>query len=307
MKIFVWETLLLSCAALVAVALSNTVHAQEARSVRHFQDCPDCPEMIIVPPGHFTMTRKLAIDGRTHEDPEGERKEIPERAFDIASFALATTPVTRRQYAFFIRDTRRVTERGCHVPRKGVWVMDVRKDWEHPGFAQTDEDPVVCINWADAQAYLEWLNARRAPQSPYRLPTWEEMEYATRAGTTTRFYWGDQPRRDAANHGNERCLPCGPQREGGDQWLYTSPVGAFPPNPWGFYDLAGNVFQWVESCRTYMKDRPLAECTSRAVHGGSWLSNSFYLQTGERGSTRVDHRNNQIGFRVARSLSGPSP
>jgi formylglycine-generating enzyme required for sulfatase activity len=133
----------------------------------------------------------------------------------------------------------------------------------------------------------------------YRLPTWEELEYATRAGTTTLYYWGDEPRRDRANYGTDRCLPCAPRTEGEDRWLYTSPVGSFPPNPWGLFDMAGNVWQWAYRC-------PLGRCRIEGLHGGSWLTNPEYLQTGEYSTANMEHRNYHIGFRVARNLNEPS-
>lgn len=278
-----------------------------------FRECPQCPSMTVVPAGHFTMARKRARDGRKDDDPEGALKTLPEREFDIAAFALGTYPVTRREYATFVRGTRRAVQPGCHLQHEGVWILDPTKDWGHPGFSQTEQDPVVCVNWNDAQDYVRWLNAKERPfpyddtPDPYRLPTWEEKEYATGAGATSLYYWGDVPRRDHANYGKATCFPCGPMREGADQWLYTSPIGSFPPNPWGLFDMAGNVWQWVESCRTYMRERPVSECHSRVIHGGSWLTNPEYLQTGERSGATIDHRDNEIGFRVARTLGPVRP
>ena len=279
-----------------------------------FQECPQCPSMTVIPAGHFTMTRKVASDGRKDDDPEGMRKTRPERQVDIpVPFALGTNPVTRREYGSFVRETHRVSDGGCHIQYHGVWILDPTKGWQHPGFSQTEQDPVVCVSWNDAQDYVRWLNEKAHVSSydtapdPYRFPTGEEIEYATRADTTTPYYWGDTPRRDAANYGKENCLPCGPTKEGSDHWLFTSPVGSFPANPWGLYDMAGNVWQWAQSCRSDPKASPPKECHYQILHGGSWLTNSEYLQSGERSSTTVEHRNNEIGFRVARTLSTSQP
>jgi formylglycine-generating enzyme required for sulfatase activity len=270
--------------------------------------------MTVVPAGRFSMTRKMAMDGRKDDDPEGIRKTRPERGVDFPlPFALGTYPVTRREYEFFIEETRRRVEGGCHIQYNGVWVLDKTKDWQHPGFSQTESDPVVCVNWSDAQDYIQWLKekTRASPYddapNPYRLPTYEEIEYAMRAGTTTLYYWGETPRRDKANFGKTKCVPCGPMREGGDRWLYTSPVGSFPANPWGLYDMAGNVWEWVDHCRADPKAQPHMECQLQVLHGGSWLTNPEYLQSGERSSALIQHRNNEIGFRVARTLSGSRP
>ena len=295
-----------------ALASENDSSISNAKG--HFQECPQCPPMTIIPAGHFTMTRKKAGDGRKDDDPEGMRKTRAELEVDIPTpFSLGTYPVTRREYGTFVKETHRKVTKGCHTQYQGVWVLDATKDWQHPGFPQTEEDPVVCVSWNDAQDYIQWLNQKvREPpydavQNPYRIPTWEEIEYATRAGTTTAYYWGDTPRRDRANYGKDTCFPCGPMKEGSDHWLYTSPIGSFPANPWGLHDITGNVWQWAESCRNNLKASPPIECRYEVLHGGSWLTNPEYLQTGERSSVAIGHRNVEIGFRVARTLSTLKP
>lgn len=299
------------------MAHSTSASAMDSSSPRageHFQECPECPPVTVVPAGHFIMTRKGAGDGRKDDDPEGIRKTRPERAVDIpVPFGLGTYPVTRHEYGVFVRETRRPLGGGCHTQYRGVWVPDPTKDWQYPGFNQTEEDPVVCVSWYDALDYIRWLNEKvRAARyddapNPYRLPTWEEMEYATRAGTATIYYWGDIPRRDQANYGQTKCFPCGPMREGADRWLYTSPVGSFPANPWGLYDMAGNVWEWAEYCRADPHVVPPRVCRVQILHGGSWLTNPEYLQIGERSSAAMQHKNNGIGFRVARTLSASHP
>jgi len=281
-----------------------------ALSIARFQECPQCPSVTVIPAGHFTMTYKEASDGRKEDDPEGQRKTHPARPVDLpVPFGLGTYPVTRRQYGIFVRETHRAIEKGCHVRQQGVWVPDETLDWQHPGFSQTEEDPVVCVSWNDAQDYIHWLNeqARAAPYDaapgPYRLPTWEELEYATRAGTSTLYYWGNAPRRDQANYGQASCLPCGPQQQGSDQWLNTSPVGSFPANPWGLYDMAGNVWQWMEGCHGDPNSRPPMTCPFQLLHGGSWLTSPEYLQTGARSYALLPHRNYEVGFRIARTLA----
>jgi formylglycine-generating enzyme required for sulfatase activity len=255
------------------------------------------------------MTRKAAGDGRKDDDPEGMRNVHPEREVSIPEpFGLGTYPVTRREFSVFATETHRPIEKGCHTQYHGVWVFDPAKNWEQPGFPQTEDDPIVCVSWNDAQDYIRWLNgkARASPYDrvpdPYRMPTWEEMEYATRAGTTALYCWGDTPRRDAANYGKTKCFPCGPMKQGADRWLYTSPVGFFPPNPWGLYDMAGNAWQWSEGCRASPKALPPKECHWQILHGGSWLTNPEYLQSGARSWAVVRHRNNEIGFRIARTV-----
>jgi formylglycine-generating enzyme required for sulfatase activity len=275
-----------------------------------FSDCPQCPALMVIPSGHFTMTRKRARDGRKDDDPEGVAKTKPARDVTIEkAFAIGIYPVTRKEFSAFVRETHRAPEKGCHVQMGGVWVLDETKDWRNPGFAQTAGDPVTCVSWTDAQAYIQWLNGKvddsvhdAADSGPYRAPSWEEIEYATGAGRTTPYYWGERPEHDKANYGADQCWPCRPKKQGADRWLYTSPVGAFPPNAFGLYDMAGNVWQWARRCRPDPKDSLTGACRSQVLHGGSWLTNPEYLLTGEYSFADARHRNNEIGFRVAKTL-----
>src|SRR5262249_43901965 len=117
------------------------------------------------------------------------------------------------------------------------------KSWQDPGFNQTGRDPVVCVSWQDAKAYIAWLNGKVRQKSlasvdgPYRLPSESEWEYAARAGTSTRFWWGDD---DAAvsEHAWYKV------NSGG----HTHPVGLKLANAFGLYDIVGNVWQWTEDC-----------------------------------------------------------
>jgi formylglycine-generating enzyme required for sulfatase activity len=137
---------------------------------------------------------------------------------------------------------------------------------------------------------------------PYRLLTEAEWEYAARAGTKTAFYWGDEIDKENANcHGCE------------NRWsrLQTSPVGSFKPNPWGLFDMAGNVWQLVEDCyHENYNGAPTdglewkgANCGSRVVRGGSWRYNPHDLRSASRNRNPSDGRSNNIGFRVARTLT----
>jgi formylglycine-generating enzyme required for sulfatase activity len=117
--------------------------------------------------------------------------------------------------------------------------------WAHPGFLQTDRDPIVCVNWSDAQAYVTWLNGRLRGQvsstsrGPYRLPSEAEWEYAARAGTQTVRWWDD-----STGSGNAICDGCG------SRWdrRQTGPVDSFRPNPFGLSDVLGNAWEWTEDC-----------------------------------------------------------
>ncbi|MEJ7681793.1 MAG: SUMF1/EgtB/PvdO family nonheme iron enzyme [Segetibacter sp.] len=112
------------------------------------------------------------------------------------------------------------------------------------GFAQDSSHPVVCINWDDANDYVHWLSKKTG--LGYRLLSEAEWEYAARAGTTTTFPWGAAASHEYANYGMDSTYTA--LKLGRDQWLGTSPVGSFPPNQFGLYDMNGNIMQWVKDC-----------------------------------------------------------
>jgi formylglycine-generating enzyme required for sulfatase activity len=275
-----------------------------------FKECEQCPEMVVVPSGSFRAHTEVEVVD-SEERPSAQK--YVQQAEDIPidhAFAVARYPVTRGEYAAFVRETNRQSADGCKVwPRGGTqWIRDYGASWRNAGFPQTDQHPVVCVSWEDAQAYLRWLNskARGVPRlydqglGPYRLLSWDEARYAQGAGAKTRFYWGEQLDRRMANYGAEGCDPCRGMAEGPDRWIYTSPVGAFPPNAFGLYDMAGNVWELTDSW--IPRGKTLATAVSRAVFGGSWLDNPDRLRTGAWLHTRnVDHVAD-IGFRIARSI-----
>src|SRR5579862_2249429 len=157
-----------------------------------FRDCPRCPEMVVIPAGHFTMgysasEKTWAVSqGFT---PRSVSDEAPQHAVSIRVFALGKFDVTRAEYAAFVGETNYPAGDGCGRPG-GKWDKNPDLSWERPGFAQTDGDPVVCVSWQDARAYIAWLNrdvrtAGATPgDGPYRLPTEAEWEYAARANTS---------------------------------------------------------------------------------------------------------------------------
>jgi formylglycine-generating enzyme required for sulfatase activity len=158
--------------------------------------------------------------------------------------------------------------------------------------------PVINANWNDAQHYVQWLSKMTGEQ--YRLLTEAEYEYATRAGTTTKFYWGDDL---GAQHMN--CKACGTEWSG----KQTAPVGSFPPNGFGLYDMNGNVWEWVEDCWHETFDgapadgsaRLSGDCSLRVVRGGGWYDDEPQSATRYRGV--VGGGIIYCGFRVARTLT----
>lgn len=298
------------------------------------RDCRVCPEMVVIPAGRFTMgsSAKEKSWAASHGGSmEAVADEAPQHQVSLSSFALGKYDVTRREFAAFARETSYPAGDGCGSGRAIFkWKKDPKLSWEHPGHAQSDRDPVVCVSWQDARAYIEWLNRKAhgagttSADGPYRLPSEAEWEYASRAGTTSMFYWGDD---DGVAHvhawfnANSGCeniagLLCEHGR--------THPVGARPPNAFGLYDMAGNVWQWTEDCydNTYAsapadgranetpssdpKARDSEGNCLRVDRGGSWMFPAWLLRPATRERNPVDFRADIMGFRVARAPMKPA-
>lgn len=278
-----------------------------AEAQRVFRDCPDCPEMVVIPAGNFTMGSP-ASEKTWVASHGGNLKSVsdesPQRVVSLRSFALGKYDVTRGEYAAFVRETGHPAGDGCG-PDSFKWNKQAGVSWQIPGFSQTERDPVVCVSWEDARAFLSWLNAKVRPLlstsggGPYRLPSESEWEYAARAGTTTSFWWGDDDS-DAADHAWYK------SNSGG----HTQPVGSKPANAFGLYDMAGNVWQWTEDC--YADSYAAAPSDGTAVEagdaclrvdrGGSWLYPAWLLRPATRERNPANYRDIIMGFRVARTL-----
>jgi sulfatase modifying factor 1 len=276
-------------------------------SGKAFRECRECPEMVVVPPGRFRETRKDFSEASGLAQPNGA-EVIIRRAFAVAKY-----PVTRAEYAEFVSETNRQQRLGCKAWRNGVqWTLDPGASWSNPGFAQTEDDPVVCVSWEDAHAYVKWLNLKARGRSrieglgtgPYRLLNLHEAEYATRAGSKTDYYWGDRPDRRFANYGADDCSRCFGVEEGADRWTHTSPVGSFRANGFGLYDMSGNVAEFADNLlpgNPWSKD--IATARFLVGFGGSWLDKAERMKIGTWiYFTSVDSQSD-IGFRVARSLN----
>jgi formylglycine-generating enzyme required for sulfatase activity len=278
------------------------------------------PQMVVIPAGSIDVGNK--------------------RPATIKSFELAKFDVTRAEFAVFARATH-FSGKGCTTfDDEGDFDLLVEADWEHPGFPQTDRDPVVCLNYDDMMSYIRWLSAKTGIR--YRLPSEAELRYAAQAGQTeNRYVWETETAQctyangaDLTYHGkypndpdfNEKCS---------DGYVFTSPVGSFEPNPFGLYDTFGNVYQRVADCfNQYVKSIPLDgssnktstqtgsydavdatgkithqlidehpnACAGQVVLGGSWAWAPPGLAIGNRQQSVNAARDAQTGFRLARDL-----
>ncbi len=283
-----------------------------------FRECQTCPEMVVIPAGSFTM----GFEGKD----EGPRYDVT----IPRTFAVGKYPITVDEFTAFVKET------GYDATKTSA---ESRSDgaqncyWSDPGFKQGGSYPVVCVNWYDAKAYAAWLS--RKTGHSYRLLTTDEWEYAARGqtspGSYPRFFFGDDEgemckyangpdqtaladvrkskknkgTRNDMDMGKDAYLPCA------DGYVNTSPVGRFLPNPFGLYDVHGNVWEWLEDCpesetivRINGVRRRKEDCEARLVAGGAangldWTT----LRAASRCRFRPVDRMLFLGFRLARSLS----
>jgi formylglycine-generating enzyme required for sulfatase activity len=237
-----------------------------------FKECDDCPEMVVVPPSaSFTM-------GTARDD----RVAALQRTVSILQpFAVGKFETTFAEWNACAEGG------GCKSNPKP----------SDNGWGRGNH-PVINVSWKDAQQYLAWLYAKTG--KTYRFLSEVEWEYASRANTPTIYTWGNEIGRNKAN-----CADCG------SPWdKRSAPVGSFAANPFGIYDMAGNVWEHVGDCwnNTYEnapKDGTAWEagdCSRRVIRGGSWFTNHRLLQPSQRDSDPSGYSNPNVGLRVARSL-----
>lgn len=243
------------------------------------QDCAVCPEMVLIPPGTFSMGVSEEESLRETTEREYDQAARPIQPVTIARpFWFGRFPVTRGEYKQFLSETN--TSAGATA-------------WSSPRFGPDDRHPAVFVAHRDAVAYAAWLSAKTG--LTYRLPSEAEWEYAARATTTTARYWGydfSDARRFA--------------------WVAapaTAPVGGDrQPNPFGLFDMLGNVWQWTADCwHPNYQGRPLdasvwqgGNCTRRMLRGGSWKEGPGDIRAGVRYRLDATGRFDDVGFRVLR-------
>ncbi|MYC12272.1 MAG: SUMF1/EgtB/PvdO family nonheme iron enzyme [Gemmatimonadetes bacterium] len=251
-------------------AARESARRQEQRVVGRFRDCNECPEMVVVPSGSFTMG---SPSGEKGHDDEGPRHAV---RIDYR-FAVGVYEVT------FAEWDACADAGGCdrYVSDEG-WGRGNR--------------PVINVSWKDAQSYVRWLSARTGHK--YGLLSESEWEYVARSGTDTRYSWGNEIGRNRAN-----CDGCG-SRWDADK---TALVGSFRANAWGIHDMHGNVWEWVEDCwndsyvgaPTDGSAWESGSCDRRVLRGGSWYDEPWVLRSANRSGIYTVIRDLSNGFRVA--------
>jgi formylglycine-generating enzyme required for sulfatase activity len=276
-------------AATLAPITVSALSPEQERALKPkdtFKECDKCPEMIVVPAGSFTMGSPTNELDHNHNEGPQHRVTFAQQ-FAVGEFALT-----------FDEWDACVADGGCngYQPGDQGWGRGRR--------------PVINVSWDDAKTYVAWL-AKKTGKS-YRLLSEAEREYVTRAGTTTPFWWGSSISTSQANYDGNYTYGNGVI---GEYRGRTVSVDSFAPNPWGLYQVHGNVREWTEDCfhvdyEGVPYDEPPADgaawtsddCTERAVRGGSWVVGPVSLRAASRSGYTHDDRSDSDGFRVARTL-----
>ncbi|MEE8451533.1 MAG: formylglycine-generating enzyme family protein [Thermoguttaceae bacterium] len=289
-------------------------------------------EMVLIPAGEFKMgSGESAKDtaaffdktyGKNLLKADYFNDEHPQHRVRITKpFYLGKYHVTRGQFRQFVKDSgyKMDGEKGEKSgafgwnPEQRVFASNKDYSWRNAGFEQSDEHPVVSVSWNDAVAFCQWLSRKEG--KTYRLPTEAEWEYACRAGTTTRYYSGDDPETLAqvANVADATAKAKFPDWiwtiRASDGYAFTAPVGQFKSNAFGLYDMHGNAWQW---CADWYRDdyygkSPADDPTGpdtgdvRVLRGGPWSGRPFGSRSSVRAVAAPDFRFDFGGFRVART------
>jgi sulfatase modifying factor 1 len=261
--------------------------------------------------GHFTMG--------SPEDEVGRRGDEPQRRVTITrDYHIGKYEVTRGQFRHFVEATMFRTE--SERNGDGGWgyddviglipAPDPKFTWRNTGYPQTDDHPVVNVSWNDAVAFCNWLS--KSEGQTYRLPTEAEFDYACRAGTSTTFYFGQDPEQLAiyANTTDAKLKQRFPDRNSiaaDDGFLFTAPNGSYKPNNWGLHDMSGNVWEWTADW--YHNSPPTEPSidptgpktgTHRVIKGGDWYHDCAFARSASRFPIPPALCRRHAGFRVVR-------
>lgn len=278
------------------------------------KDCTDCPSLVVVPGGKFQMGAQPGEEEKENWPENLRNRSQPQHEVRIKSFLAGQYEVTVAQYEAFVLSTNRMHLGGCVVWNGSKFELDSTKDWKSPGFTQFSSHPVVCINPADASAYVRWLSQSTGKE--FRLMSESEWEYAARSGTDGPSYWhggsnstclysnmlDQQAKNTISGFSSVNAQNCN------DGNSYTGVVGSYKPNAFGLYDVIGNVWEWTQDCwNVNYIGAPTdgsawftGNCTVAVTRGGGWSLSSFPVW--RRNTGRNDFRSSVVGFRVARSI-----
>ncbi len=252
-------------------------------------------DMVSIPDGKFRM------GSRGRDAPDDEK---PAHRVTVPAFRLGKHEVTVGQFQAFVAATGYRTDaeqnaggnEGCVIRNaSNEWGWAPGSSWRNPGYDVAYDQPVVCVSWNDARAFIDWLNGKTGGN--YRLPTEAEWEYAARAGSKKEYSWGNDIGNNRAN-----CDGCGSAWDN----RQAAPAGSFPANAWGLNDMRGNVWEWVQDCwNDSYNGAPTdgsawtsGDCSQRVIRGGSWGSIPRKLRSASRVGIPA-RRADTVGFRLA--------
>jgi len=303
------------------VATVTTADAQDYPGAV-IQDCDECPEVVVVPAGSFTMGSTAEETVRAGVRERDRTREQPPRRVTISKpFALGRFELTVGEWRVFVDETGREPGDACLTwdQSKSAWGEVIGADWWNIGYEQTDQHPVGCLDLADSEAYVSWLSEKTG--QTYRIPTEAEWEYAARGGTKTLQYWSDDME-DICTYANVSDLDRADLHGGlaenptryfncRDGYAYASPVGSYAPNQFGLYDMVGNIWEWVPDCFVVgYEGAPtdgsawlnVENCDRRIVRSGGWYARNWFQRPAARSREPVDFRASTLGLRVLREL-----
>lgn len=275
------------------------------------------PAMVVVPTGSFLMG--AAADSQDRADAQ-----LPQHRVTLdKGFAIGRTEVTVGEFREFVRasgytpDSTRLGGASVYDERSGAMRDDSSASWQddYAGRKAEDNLPVVNVSWNDAVAYARWLSERTGKH--YRLPSEAEFEYALRGDTSSRYWWGDgTPEREVEN-----LTGSADRSRSGRRWSNAfrgyrdgywgpAPVMRFAANPFGLYDMDGNVSEWVADCwhDNYIRAPDDGSawinpgCRVHVLRGGSWGSSPDQVTSAYRQGADGEVRSGRVGFRVVREL-----
>jgi formylglycine-generating enzyme required for sulfatase activity len=251
-----------------------------------FKDCAECPEMVVVPAGRFMMGSPSTEALR--DETEGPQHEV-----------LIRNPIAVGKFEITFDQWDACVDAGGCTSNQSP---------DDEGWWPEEKRPVINVSWEDAKEYIRWISAKTGKN--YRLLSESEWEYIARSGSGDRFFFGEEAiklKNYAIYYSNSS----------GKTW----PVGSKAANPWGLYDIYGNVYEWVEDCWSKNYDRkshsePVSgspwrrgKCNSRVIRGGSWEPKSYSgfnttrrLRSASRNGANSTLKTSDIGFRVSRKI-----
>ncbi len=288
-----------ACSSLAALfgclASLNAQAVEPPKPGSVFKDCKNCPEMVVLPAGSFVMGTPEDEVGR--EPDEGPQHTV---TFNKA-FAMSRFHVTAGELDAYIRETGTVIKDGDERPGR---LCQASK----PRYEQGPRQPAVCVDYADVQAYARWLSKKTGQH--YRMVSEAEREYAARAGSSGSFPFpfDEEGQYQITQHANTY----GPK----DGYSYSAPVGSYPPDAFGMYDMHGNVYEWVADCwhpdyvgapadgRAWMEESG-GVCLDAQIRGNDWGEAPVFSRSGNRNSRKREVRGDWLSFRVVRELEQP--